>query len=84
MNRLTLSSSDPFSLDGQIVASTMVTDGVCATVFSGLENGTVMASQIQGDEEKHSTIQFHQRFPVSSISVDKYSSSVLHVNHINS
>lgn len=61
------------------MASTMVSDGVSATVYSGLDNGTVLASQIQGDEVKHSTIQLHQSFPVLSISVDKYSSSVVHV-----
>lgn len=71
-----LSSSDPFPIEGQVMVSTMVTDGVYATVYSGLENGVVLASQIQSDEIKHSTILFHQSLPVSSISIDKYSSSV--------
>lgn len=39
-------------------------------------DGSVLATQVENESTKQSTICFHQTLPVSSVSIDKYSSCV--------
>ncbi|KAK8810337.1 hypothetical protein WA538_002911 [Blastocystis sp. DL] len=69
--------SDPIYTSSRIICSSSVSDGVRATIYSGMADGSVLATQVENESTKQSTICFHQTLPVSSVSIDKYSSCLI-------
>lgn len=70
MGRPVIIPSDPIYTSSRIICSSSVSDGVRATIYSGMADGSVLATQVENESTKQSTICFHQTLPVSSVSID--------------
>ena len=74
--RIQLSASTDYSFDSRVTSSTMTTNSVNSTIYSGLDNGTIITLQLSGEEMKYSSISFNHPVPISSVAIDPSSSCV--------
>ena len=75
--RLTLSRATPLSLPDRSTSGEIVYRENQVSIYSGLENGNLAVTTLENDQVHMKEIELDHLSPVSSISVDSLSDSVI-------
>ena len=76
IRRIEVLVSTDYLFDSRATSSTITTNSVNSTIYSGLDNGSIIALQLSGEGMKYSSISFNHSHSISSIGIDPSSSCV--------